>query len=467
MNNDGFILEAGTNTNSGYSFNRDGGDWQRVWFEMDATNDLLDMWYSSGNGTTFQIFNNLNTQAMDSITVFRPADSSASATPSVTLNFFAMWNGTMNDIPLELTEDVTPPTVTIHNPTNNTRTNQNIDFNITSNENSSCTLLNESDILDTDATVIENIPFMLSYTVDLATTQTNVYTVNCTDSSNNSGYDYLTMNIDTINPILTVNNPADLDTFNPETENITYDIECSDLYPYLLNMTFYNGTGVLYTVQNATPTGYDMTLTGTLDISNYGVGTYYANYSCSDTHTLSEWSPDYKVTPKPTGIELEFDGYEKLEFEIDNIEGASYDYFTVNKEIDRLTFDIGFTDTITEFKFIITANDIKYLSESDYKGHLIINNRYWYDTEPYDTTVDIIDTDKVEITFSGLNTNNVLTESIGGLNIVEVMHTYTLSIPVIETPSQIPLEGTLDLLLSVCVFFGAIILIKSVFKEKK
>lgn len=254
--------------------------------------------------------------------------------------------------------------------------------------------------------------------------------IGCNDSEGESDTYTLNFTIDTINPIIHIFDPTNNSAYSTFQENFTYDLECSDLSPYLFNMSIFNSSNdLVFSIENDTTTanGTTLDLIGTLDISNYNSGNYTVNYSCSDSHTLKTWNPSYTVSPIAGGIDIVFDGTESIKVKVQNIEAtaqlssASLSSFSTTKEIDRLTFDLSFSQNIKKMEFLIEANSIQEIQNSNYKGHIILNNKYWFDTEPYRSTISI-NKGIATLTIENIDTPSLITNSLGGLNVESVIH---------------------------------------------
>jgi len=252
---------------------------------------------------------------------------------------------------------------------------------------------------------------------------------NITTGGSNSSVINNTFKIDTVAPVITVAQPI-----NNSLHGNTLDISasCTDDTVYILNYTLFDDTGaVINSLQNTTLSGTYLFLNTTLDVSGNGTQDLTLNVSCSDGHTLTSWSS--KTEPKYINDGLDIDD---IKIVVDKVEGGDLLSITPIKKSDRYLFDIKFTNTISSFQYVITADEIiKYYS--DYKGHLIIKSgasRYWFDTEPYTPKSIIIKDNVATITIDDILTNKVITRSIGGLNVLTMYYNVSIDTgaPVIE-----------------------------------
>ncbi len=229
--------------------------------------------------------------------------------------------------------------------------------------------------------------------------------------------------LDIINPVLTRTAP---ENNSIHSASIPVSLSCTDANIFLLNYTFFQGSTIIKSVQNLTPTGTELSITDTIDTNALASGLYNMNITCSDTHTSTQ-IPSYSPEKDIANIKLTYN----IPQNNDNIgiklksTTATLVNFNTMKEIDRYTFYFEFEEiengTIYEYVFKITNQEkLTYLPESDYKAHFITNYN-WIDFDLNDAnavyTIKKTQDDKYEIkietTKTFLNFN-----SIGGLNII-------------------------------------------------
>lgn len=228
------------------------------------------------------------------------------------------------------------------------------------------------------------------------------------------------LEMDYTKPAITVTAPANLTVFNPRDDNVTYTLSGTDSNPYILNYTFESPTGsLLESAQNSTPDGNELSLSGVLDISGQSSGTYYLNVTMSDSHTAKVWEPDVTITTKTGSLDFDFPG-EKISV---GFSSAADVTVSAVKDVDRYNFQLSSSKTLRDVTFTVTADKIVPVT-SQYHGHLVLNDRYWFDIEPYEAQSISIEGNTATIV--GVNpkvAEEVVVKSIGGLNIeTEIVH---------------------------------------------
>jgi len=240
---------------------------------------------------------------------------------------------------------------------------------------------------------------------------------NLTTDYNATDFNNMTINIDSEMPILTVVKPTNLEIYN---DTLPLNMTCTDSTVYQLNLTIRNETGLIFSMGNITTSGTALSLIYDLNISNYTRGRYYFNVTCSDGHTITSWNPGITETKISNGLKLSI-GKSSIDISIKNIRGADIASISTIKEKDRLSFSLSFTDKFTTFDYVIKADKIVEY-KSKYSGHIIIDDKYWFDTEPLIAEKIRIAGNTATITVRGDNNKEVLTESIGGLNFVSSLY---------------------------------------------
>lgn len=271
-----------------------------------------------------------------------------------------------------------------------------------------------------DASITNNSLNCFSHTI--ANDGFFIWNVYCNAAMTKWGDYNFTHIIDTNDPDLIVYSPED-NTYYTNSDTISVSTLCSDEYVYQLEYQLLNSTGGNIT-SAINETDGNTTLRLIRDISLAGIESQNLtfNVSCSDSHTSKDWNPLLSISYITDGILLDIDSKDKLEFKIKNVEGGSLEKISTIKVKDRLLFNLTFTDTITSFEYEIKADSIKRY-KSEYYSHLILNERYWWDSNPYRSVITDIKAGKATVLVSGLNTKSILTESIGGLNINNTAYT--------------------------------------------
>lgn len=220
--------------------------------------------------------------------------------------------------------------------------------------------------------------------------------------------------IDRTFPILSVTSPT-VTTYNT---NITVNVTCSDLNPFILNYTIFNSTNdIVKSAQDTTPVGNLLKIVEIFDITDVADGNYIANFSCSDSHTRNEID-DYYITYQANGIM--YDTAEGNRIKIVQVGQPATP--STSKKIDRYEFHFGASKNIEErtYKIISTWHDIIVVEDSNYDAHLVVLNGAkgnWIDFESSDSqiiSIERFNPRHVEVTVWATDFNF---KSIGGLNV--------------------------------------------------
>lgn len=224
--------------------------------------------------------------------------------------------------------------------------------------------------------------------------------------------------------------------------NFTLSIRYYDVYLYRTNTTIRrtdNVTKVVFRRYNLSVGTNQQwhNLSKVIAISNasYTNGNYTIFMTGADTHTIE----DFKESPIPeieslivlkTDSRIEIIGgkpqliEKEVPVEINRMTlpmkygDITFDYprdMTIGTEKlkDRIIFDYSSKEAMQSY-FEVKADKIVYMFESPYKNHLIINDKYWFDTEGLDATLEEID-GGFRVNFA-LGEGVVKSESLGGLN---------------------------------------------------
>jgi hypothetical protein len=329
------------------------------------------------------------------------------------------WNQWSNIGNLTTGENTTATTVVLNSPANNTWINTHtVDFNFTPSFNATiygCFLYyNQSTALwvnlkGNTSPILNNSVNIINFTFADRIIKWNIK-CNTTDGLYAYGISNRTLKIDTAMPILTIYNPKNKDYMN---QSFYVDSVCTDTYIYILNYTFYNASMILNSSQVNTTNGTSLSLNVSYNISAYRPGIYTLNISCSDGHTAELFEPKAEIKKEASKITYTFDN-DVIGVEILSDERLST--FDTTKQTDRYTLDMEFEKPVDRFRYKLTGEKfITYTSE--YSGHTIIDDRYWFDTEPY--KAEVIESGKGYIILDVIvdGKSKITTESIGGLNI--------------------------------------------------
>ena len=218
-----------------------------------------------------------------------------------------------------------------------------------------------------------------------------------------------------------------------------FQVSFYDKYLYKANITFYNSSGTMrWFVQNISFSGVhewwnytklDIEFNKTYVSKNAPIpweDIVTIRLTATDTHTATLFSENVeaKVVTK--------DGLIKTTYEMD------YGDFTqslptgittkVVEDYDRWHFEYSSDDDTAPGKvsMYLSASQIKYLPLSPWKCHFVLNDRYWWDCEGLkDSKVTQVDATTYRIDFM-MDTEKVMSDSIGGLNNITVDYQYIL-----------------------------------------
>jgi len=310
-----------------------------------------------------------------------------------------------------------PPIINITSPTNHSRVNTlNIDVSV--DKPSSCVLMNSSfDILDTENT---NLTSTLSSSLPLDQDYDDIFLINCSDYENSlHTIASLNLSIDTINPILTINQPLN-NTIYSGIFNVSLD--CVDNDIFRLNYTFFNSSDIISTKENLTPTNNNLKIINTIDTSFLGDDNNIDfNIECSDSHTTKIIN-NYLITKDNIGKQLKYktDNYEEIIIESED--KLDVNDFSTWKSVDRYKFEYNYKQSLGVYNFRLKANGLIHLPKSDYSCHFV-TRKNWIDFELQGDglstcKVTKLDIDDYRITIT-TTLKDLVFKSIGDLNLVE------------------------------------------------
>lgn len=344
-------------------------------------------------------------------------------------------NGTFEVIAI----DLTPPTITLVSPANNTATNViplNITFTVTDNTPNGITCILQNSSFEFDRGnfiqgVNSNLTLAEGSTV-LSQAFPNL-NLTCFDNSpqNNSASLVLNYTLDTVPPIITIVAPANLSRFNRDIVNtVQLQATCADAPVFRFNITVSNTTDTVLSVEDRNPVANVITIDTPLNIQNLGVGNYTVTYECADTHTSREIK-DYTITKRrdADGTTVKFKTSDN-NIDIAYLNDKSGIYAvrygaTKSKENDRYYFNFDMNETKgveRTYTFEVKSEqEVTYISNSKYKAHFITGDN-WIDFEFGDKDADYsisknqngnyevaITTKKTDLNFNSIGDLNIVT----------------------------------------------------------
>ena len=313
------------------------------------------------------------------------------------------------------------PTISITYPPNATSyniTNLNVNYSLSGAQANTCIWTNNTGVTNTTLTNCANIT---SVTWSEGTQIVNIWANSSTDQWASAS---VTFTIDLTPPLLTIRNPNPSGTsifkgdFNLSTS--VYDSEGI----WDINISINGSTNnIVYSNYTNELNRTNVYINDSISASTFADGNYTIKFFIQDIHTDDDWNPSVLIT---SGID-----YKNFDFNGENVKVTIQSLIPTNslsvsqtisdfREIklkDRYSFDITFSEKIETYNIKIEADNIKILG-TKYKGHLIINNKYWFDTEPYNSVVK--ETGKGYVILTILNGNSLTSSfnSLGGLNSV-------------------------------------------------
>lgn len=324
-------------------------------------------------------------------------------------------------------------------PTNGTQTNFNtVHFNVTVNSsfnfNASLwingavnqTLLNQAS--GTDVLADFNLSFdsttelTLNYSIEVYNNETGKNTTN------------ITLFVDRVDPSVTIE--GDLSTnlhVNYGERNITSTFYLNDSNVWGLNISL-NGT---YSLEYMEDINSNLTYLLSFNPSTFNLneGVYNVEVWVSDSHTAKE-IPLYDYTKGLIENSIRYDfNNEGGWIKVKPLKSKLFTGFNTWKEKDRYVFSIDRNPLEkalfgSEIEFQVTSSDpLKYVSNSKYKGHIVSPNlKKWIDFETEfpdaKVTVERVDERTLNVLLEGIEEEDFIIRSIGGLNVVNQNYSF-------------------------------------------
>lgn len=330
---------------------------------------------------------------------------------------------------LAIPPDVTPPTITVWSPTNNTRVNDlPLNFTLEASDDSAgninCTLSNETVFFD-NATSAQTTRFNLSFTsAETEINQMILFNISCVDLVSNQKTDLFNITIDTINPAIVITDPINNTLVDRTAQNLTFNSLCTDVSPLAYNVSMINSDGVvILSFQNNSPNINELQLKNEFNISGIPLGEYVLNFTCVDSHTYS--------VSKITDVYKD-EILKKLYYTTESTNDVSIQFIESNLNLcdfhsyplpDREVFVYDFScnkEAVKEnyYKFMLRDNygKLKYLPKSKYKAHFVTKENFiTFDLDKASYTIQDIGKDYLVTVWTD-ETYLEFKNSIGGLN---------------------------------------------------
>jgi hypothetical protein len=220
-------------------------------------------------------------------------------------------------------------------------------------------------------------------------------------------------------------------------QNITVTAQNSNLFGH--NVTVYDLSGnILFSEEQLNISAPTNQITVPV-MASWGAGTFIVNSSESDDHTAKEipdWAHASSVALRKIAYDTGQDSVTiKLEEAVRSNGIAEVDMthqltsITSRKAVDRYHFGFTLPEVAGwsyHYTLVLTTSRPIYLRDSSYSGHIVTGGS-WVDFEPYDVTVEIIDSYTALIRLS--SGNEVMFDSIGGVNVGSSQKQFQILLP--------------------------------------
>jgi hypothetical protein len=327
--------------------------------------------------------------------------------------------------------DYSPPVITLNYPVNNSHIfwNGSLSVNVSDadiGQDHSC-IFNISG----SSYLVDNTDYP-TFTISGLSPVNGVYdwNVTCFDWKNTTHL-YGNFIHDSVNPALIVYKPVNKSVINKiNISTVNFTIHVRDLYLWKVNTTITGPGGLFFNNYSGELNAEWFNLTEIFPTSNMSVGNYTVRIEAADTHTAAEFKEKVIIQDKKLIMEKGV-----IEFKLPS--GASMQN---EKQKDRIVQKFDFKKAKGDYKYSVAADNIRYLPDSAYPCHFIINDRYWYDCIGLDSPkVSKKAANEYEISFSSVS-GLVETHSLGGLNMVNFtgwFYITTIFTPPIHTDTTI------------------------------
>jgi hypothetical protein len=268
----------------------------------------------------------------------------------------------------------------------------------------------------------------LGYTWDSTTTPEGDYIikVEACDNASSCGFDLSDIiTLDRTNPVYASSIPDEDGTSQIENRGMTLfqgnASDNNDLYLLEINIT-QGGTNVysfgLYNLSGTT----NYVFSELINTTSFANTAHNFNVRVCDAHTDKD-IPDISNIIRDEKLSFL---YKKTSLDI--ISENSLKKTVMTKEKDRYSISYAYDDLSTEKSFMIKAKNIRYLKNSRYKAHFVIDNIMWLDFEnDKDAPADVVKIDNNTYRVIIYTTaNDIRFNSVGFLNCLEENYNFNL-----------------------------------------
>lgn len=275
-----------------------------------------------------------------------------------------------------------------------------------------------------------------NFTIDFNPQETTYsFNVTCINENATSSFIRYKIEVDTIEPELTISSNFVNESSYYDDTNIIYNVTISDTNLFAINHTIRDNAGNLERwdfYENLTITNFILNVTNSTEL--LGIGNHTIFIEAWDSHTVLG-IPSYqweKVTfIGANNVTYKGITFNKNKFNMSTNDQNMINNWTLEKIIDRYKLDINFKESELNKNFDIflqAKNQIIYLPQSKHNGHFIIDYKHWLDfnTNSNITDFSIIDLGiAYRIRFKPQQTHIVF-NSIGDLNYKNMSWTFTI-----------------------------------------
>lgn len=260
--------------------------------------------------------------------------------------------------------------------------------------------------------------------------------ISCYNSSANNGHSTVKwLRFDSVHPSITWSSPLSdnttaIDGYVSNQSLISVVFTDDHLFNYNVTVTDSVGT-VMYTSyqEGLNVTSYNLTYSGLyLNTS----GTYYVYAHSCDSHTGISIQD---IPLRSTGKGLELPGKFMLEPE----DSSKILSMSSSKEHDRYVFIFSYAEKLSYVRYRLTGLYLFHLGDSGYKGHFVIDGRYWLDFEgegvsSVDVEENVKGSDYTVTVYYSTPVSNAVSRSLGELNCNDDWLSFTRSytVPAVE-----------------------------------
>lgn len=242
-----------------------------------------------------------------------------------------------------------------------------------------------------------------------------------------------TFHIDNVKPVDSISKGSINYSVSYGYNNIVGTINASDTNLWAINITI-DGTTVIFNKTNLTNDNYNYNLSFNPKDYSLSYGHHTLDIFFADSHTATS-IPDYAYDYGTFDNSIRYKFGRDHWIEISPKKDGLFSDLLTWKNNDRYVFNFqrDWTSRLLygdQMQFLVKSSDKLYLIEnSDYPGHIVsLPLQKWidFDSEYKDAevTTERLNEKEILVTVNGINADNVIFNSIGGLNIINKNYTF-------------------------------------------